>query len=246
MIGMNIDSLVKKQIAIINIGSSTDRGIPGPIFADGRFVFVPIRESRPGKNTPTYEELGLRKWVTNPKEYAHYDPEFETMTYGDYAYKTRVANARKLKHGDFLFFFASLSNQTEKKIRRPTGFFFIGFFEIDRILPPEIAVSSPLYRKNAHVIRKGDSGFSIWKGTRRSALLEKAVLMDRRSVDSILRTSKGEILPWGTKDKNGRVRTDLEVINSATRTSRIILPNHRRALWKMIKESNPNLTIFDT
>ena len=238
---MSIDNLAQKQIAIINIGSSTDNGIPGPIFRNKRFVFVPISEYAPGHETPTYEELGLSEWVSNPKEYAHYDPEFETMTYGDYEHKTRVANAKKLKRGDFLFFFASLSNESDRKRRRPTGFFFIGFFEIERILSPQEVKGSSIARKNAHVRRRGDSGFSVWKGSRRSGLLEIAVPLDRKASNLFLRTSDGKILPWDFKDKTGRIRTDLEVINSATRASRMILPKYRKAFWKIIKQSNPEL-----
>jgi hypothetical protein len=243
--GVSIESLAQRQLVIINIGSSTSYGVPGPIFNNGHFVFVPIPEGWPGKETPTYEELGLSEWVSHPKEYAHYDPEFETMTYGDREHKTRVANARKLKQEDFLFFFASLSNEFDRKKRRPTGFFFIGFFEIERIISPQEAKRSPLARKNAHVRRRGDSGFSVWKGSRRSGLLVIAVPLDKKSSNMFLRTGDGKLLPWGSKNKNGRIRTDLEVINSATRASRMILPKYRKAFWELIKQSNPDLSVFE-
>ncbi|MHA2208432.1 MAG: hypothetical protein ACXABV_04625 [Candidatus Thorarchaeota archaeon] len=97
---------------------------------------------------------------------------------------------------------------------------------------------------NAHVRRRRDSGFTIWKGTARSRLLEYAVPMDKKSVNLYLRTSKGKKLPWGSRDKSGRLRTDLEIINSATRTSRLIQPKYRKAFWTLVESKNPDLLVF--
>ncbi|GAH99175.1 unnamed protein product, partial [marine sediment metagenome] len=82
-----LKKLSEKEVVIINVGGNTSKNEspPGPLFDDGTFKFVPIEEGSPGKKTPTFEELGLSEWVKNPKEFAHYDPEFETMTFGDYA-----------------------------------------------------------------------------------------------------------------------------------------------------------------
>ncbi len=241
---MKLDELLERQVAIINVGMSTTGGIPGPLFEDGTFRFVPIRERKPGNLTPRYRNLGLAEWVTDPDDFTHYDPEFETMTFGDYERKIRVASARKLQSGDFLFFFASLSTMEDRRKRCTTGFFLIGCFEIDRIIPYNEAKDSPLTRNNAHIRRTRDSGFSIWKGTSRSALLEFAVPMDKGSVDLWLRTSKGKRLPWGSVDRSGRRRSDLEVINSATRASRLILPEHRKAFWTLVKARNPDSPVF--
>jgi len=239
---MKLNELLERQVAIINVGMSTTRGIPGPLFEDGTFRYVPIRERKPGNLTPRYRDLGLAEWVPDPDDFAHYDPEFETMTFGDYEYRPRVANAKKLQSGDFLFFFASLSTMEDRRRRGTTGFFLIGYFEIDRIIPYNEAKDSPLTKNNAHIRRTRDSEFSIWKGTSRSALLEFAVAMDRESADLWLRTSKR--LPWGSVDRSGRRRSDLEVINSATRASRLILPEHRWAFWTLVNAKNPGLPIF--
>jgi hypothetical protein len=241
---MNLDELSQKQVAIINVGMSTARGLPGPLFQDGSFRFVPIRESKPGKNTPTYRDLGLVDWVPDPDDYAHYDPEFETMTFGDYKGQLRTANIEKLKPRDFLFFFASLSNRADRRRRRTTGLFLIGYFEIGQIFSDDAARMLSSLQNNAHLRRSKDTDFTVWKGTSKSKLLERAVPIDRESVKLYLRTTKGEKRPWNSRDRSGRMRTDLEVINSATRASRLILPKYRKVFWKLVKLKNPGLPIF--
>ena len=240
----NFDLIIEKQVVIINVGMSTDTGLPGPLFQDGSFKFIPIQEGKPGKETPTYRNLGLEAWVSYPDDYAHNDPEFTTMTFGDYEGKLRTANLSKLEKGDFLFFFASLSNERDRKLRQPTGLFLIGYFEIGAIFRGEVISTSKALRHNAHLLRRIDKGFAIWKGTSRSGLLDYAVPMNKRGVNKYLRTSKGAMLPWGSVDKSGRQRTNLEVINSATRSSRMILPEHRLDFWKLVTLRNPNLLIF--
>lgn len=242
---MELDEIIKKRVVIINIGSSTSHEFQGHIFPDGAFAYVPIPEGWPGARTPTYRKLGLAKWVTDPDEYAHYDPEFETMTFGDYENKPRTANARKLETGDFLFFFASLSPNNDAGIKKDIGFYLIGYFEMLRIIPYEEALVSRLTKNNAHVKRIDDHGFSVWKGTNRSSVLHRAVPIDRTNADLFLRTSKGEKLPWGAKDKSGRCRKELETINSATRASRLILPEHRREFWKAVRRQNRDIPIFE-
>ncbi len=242
----------ERAIAIINVGMTTEYGVPSPLFEDGTFKFVPIPESNPSDLTPTYANLGLSKWAPESDMFVHNDPEFKTMTYGDPKFKKngkrniRVANALKLLSGDFLFFFASLSNEKDRRKRKTTGLFLIGFFEIREILPYRLARLSTLVKQNAHRLRKNDTGYTIWKGTKRSALFEFAVPMSRRNVDMYLRTSSGTHLPWGAKDKNERTRTDLEVVNSATRACRMIQPQFRETFWKYIQERNPELSVFDS
>jgi len=245
---LRLNELSSRQIVIINVGMSTADGIPGPLFKDGTFRFVPIPESSPSKLTSTYNELGLGEWAPNPELHAHNDPEFETMTFGDYRFKKgkpniRVANALKLRPQDFLFFFASLSKASDRRKRKTTGMFVIGFFEIREILPYQKAKLSTLTKKNVHRLRRNDSKYTVWIGTKRSRLLEVAVPMNRENVELYLRTSRGRPLPWDSKDKNGRTRTDLEVINSATRASRIISQVFRRDFWRLIIEKNPDLSV---
>jgi len=237
----------RRKIVIINVGISTKYGLPGPIFKDGTFKYVPIPESHPSDLTPIYANLGVGKWAPSPDMFAHYDPEFKTMTFGDYEFNEkggrniRVANALNLEPKDFLFFFASLANKRDRRLCKTTGLYVIGFFEIRKILPYREARLSTLVKQNAHRLRSNDSGYTIWKGTKSSGLLECAVPMSRRNVDKFLRTSSRELLPWGSTDKNGRPRTELEIINSATRASRLILRKHREKFWEVVLKYNPNL-----
>ncbi len=245
---LTLRDIYSRQIAIINVGMSTAYGIPGPLFKGGTFRFVPIPESHPTTRTPTYAELGLSKWVTDSEVGAHNDPEFITMTYGDYKFKEdgtrniRVSNALKLQPKDFMFFFASLANKKYRRLGRTLGMFLIGFFEIRKILTFSEAKLSTLTKKNAHRKRKNDSNYTIWKGTNNSTLFKYAVPMSKGNADSYLRTSRGDHLPWGSKNKNGRTLTDLEVINSATRASRLIKLEFRKLFWNYIIEKNPNIS----
>ncbi len=120
-----LNELSEKEIVIINIGGNTSKNEapPGSLFNDGTFRFVPIKEGYPGKRTPTYEELGLSEWVDTPKDFAHNDPEFETMTFGDWKNKSRAANAGKLNEGDFLFFLAALSSEEDRKKENQVVYF---------------------------------------------------------------------------------------------------------------------------
>jgi len=78
-------------------------------------------------------------------------------------------------------------------------------------------------------------------GTERSCLLVTTIPLDRKNANHVLRTVNGELLPWEKTDKNGRIRTDLEVINSHTRSSKKITEDCRKPLWELILETNPQV-----
>ncbi|GAH80522.1 unnamed protein product, partial [marine sediment metagenome] len=46
---------------------------------------------------------------------------------------------------------------------------------------------------------------------------------------------------WGKADKNGKKRTDLAIINSHTRSSKLITEDCRKPLWELILETNPQI-----
>ncbi|MHA2143366.1 MAG: Nmad3 family putative nucleotide modification protein [Candidatus Thorarchaeota archaeon] len=248
---MNLKLLSEKRVVIINVGMSTADGIPGPLLRNNRFRFIPIPDDDSEIRLPTYDELGLAKYAPHPHWRVHNDPEFETLTYGDKRFtkngklNIRVANALKLRQEDFLFFFASLSTEEHRERGKTTGMFLIGYFEIEEILPYNKAKSSPLVRNNAHRLRRNDTGYWIWKGTPLSVLLKHAVPMNRKNLDTYLRTGAGDKLPWNSTDKNGRKRTPLEVINSATRASRRIEKRFRINFWRIVLAQNPKLPIIE-
>jgi hypothetical protein len=103
----------------INVGANTNEpGFRGPIYPDGSFAFVPIPESKPAADPPTYADLDLD--FEMPDAVAdvpvHLDPEFaeypgcSAYTYGDpYGVKARPLLA--LEQGDYVLFYATLDRQ---------------------------------------------------------------------------------------------------------------------------------------
>lgn len=168
--------------AILHVGANTKSdclGLPGPLHKSGipNYEFIPIPECVPREYRgvcPTYEELGLARWVPSrriegelPKELpVHTDPEFETFTFGDYWLvdedppkarpkpNPRMTAARHLVPGDFLFFIASLAdhNLPERPFR---GYYVIAYFELQQIESTVRIMEDPVlfevFKKNAHL-----------------------------------------------------------------------------------------------
>jgi len=256
-----------RQICIINVGMNTSststimkEGKLPPVFNDLTFIFMPIID-RYGPRSITYEDLGLGVWVKNPKTAAHYDPEFETFTYGDYPdskdeRRPRAANIFNYLHkGDLLFFFANFQKHDGQNYikeivngikKDAIGFYFIGFFELAAD-PGTYHVSevrnNPEFMNNAHCRRELDSAYII-KGTQNSMKFNKAVPFDKQLASKILLTSKHQPLPFGKQNKTGRILTDLSVINSATRASRLIEGADRKITFEnTVKKLNPSIKI---
>jgi len=177
------------KASIVHVGVNKRDGFLGPIFGDGTFRFIPIRENYPSENSWTYDKLGLSEYIPRAWIYAHYDPEFKTFTWGDYKNK-RTFCTRQLLKGDFVFFISSLAYKSPKAIvRKPWvldyGMYLIGYFELEEI-PQEENISYPVpsaikekYANNAHVRRDFTkeklSSFLIFKGSKHSKLLDIAV-----------------------------------------------------------------------
>ena len=102
----------------INVAANTNLpGRRGPVFPDGRFVYVPIPEREPtNEPVPTYADLDLAGHV--PDDAAglpvHLDPEFagalgrEAYTYGD-PHGVKAGPLSDLAPGDSLLFYATLT-----------------------------------------------------------------------------------------------------------------------------------------
>ena len=179
----------------VGIDKGTD-GALAPIFDDGSFEYIPISETDPnskenrtyrntigrsGKPLSTYlpERIGNRK--------IHFDPEFETFTYGDPTSKRR--NLLKLKKGDLLVFYAGLT--PFKTQRYKEALYIIGYFTIEKILDfsqlteVEIKKYCKIYSNNAHLKRSYiPRNLVIVVGDRnKSKLLEKAILISQTKYD---------------------------------------------------------------
>ena len=162
----------------VNMADASRRGLRSPVFPDGTFEFVPIKEHRDIANfagiprycdLPTYTRRADSLAAYVPKGVAlyraHFDPEFSTFTYGDIV-SPRAANLRDVTEGDVVWFLARLWNHDGAGWAQGSGFYFIGLFEVeDNILveagtEPEGFPADVRQRiqANAHYKRWADAG----------------------------------------------------------------------------------------
>ncbi|SDM98775.1 hypothetical protein SAMN04487949_3079 [Halogranum gelatinilyticum] len=184
---------MSRSIAI-NVGANTNQpGVRGPIYADGRFEYVPIPEEEPtSESVPTYADLDLA--VDLPDGAAnlpvHLDPEFaeyptcDRYTYGD-DHGVKAGPLSKLDPGDSLFFYATLTFHGDEAgaadwVTPDWGTYLIGEFrvvravtgdEYDALAPDEQAV----FANNAHVKRDPFDAKVLVEGGEDSRLFDHAV-----------------------------------------------------------------------
>ena len=128
----------------VNAADAARRGIRSPVFPDGTFEFVPIKESQrfcEMENIPTYRDL--TSWTGRAKSLAeflpekvhdyrvHADPEFETFTYGD-VLSPRAANLKSIAPHDQLWFLARLWEHDETRWTGASDFYLIAFIEVEQ------------------------------------------------------------------------------------------------------------------
>jgi hypothetical protein len=168
----------------------------GPLFRDGTFEYVPIPEGRdePGK---TYGQIKgkrtrrpLSEFFSRPRQAdivktaVHYDPEFDTYTYGDPTKPKR--SLRKLHADDLLVFYAGLEPYGFKEDKK-RGLYIIGYFEVEAA--EEFTNFSDdelhtLFGNNYHVkYRKDEERLILIKGSSKSRLLERAHPISRIGLD---------------------------------------------------------------
>lgn len=191
---------MKAMLLRIGIDKGTD-GTLAPIFQDGSFEYIPISEGdqqskedrtykntigRTGKPLSTYLPKGIENRTI------HFDPEFETFTYGDPTSKRNYL--LKLSEEDMLVFYAGLSPFQNDKHK--IGLYIIGYFTVKSVLDfnefsqNEIERYYQLYPNNAHLKRSYDTeDLVIIVGDKiRSKLLNKAVLISQPEYDKRGRT----------------------------------------------------------
>jgi hypothetical protein len=133
------------QVVLLRVGIDTGSGgIHGPLFKDGGFEFVPIRDKRNrfGVNKATYGNTKGRLHRRPLAEYfpesrhekvrnmwLHYDPEFESYTYGDPA--GPKAGLKRLRKGDLLVFYAGLEGWD---FHCDPALYIIGYFEVEKAI----------------------------------------------------------------------------------------------------------------
>ena len=181
------------QVVLLRVGVDTGSGgIHGPLFRDGSFEYVPIwdKHNRFGVNKQTYGNTEGCKYHRKLLDYfperlrgkrsntrIHYDPEFETFTYGD---PTRPKSGlKKLRKGDLLVFYGGLEGWD---FRCDPALYIIGYFEVEKAgLPKDFSPSEfrKDFGKNFHVRHKPvlehqKDRLVLVKGSERSRLLRKA------------------------------------------------------------------------
>jgi Nucleotide modification associated domain 3 len=178
-----------------------DKGCGGalaPIFEDGSFEYIPIPEGDPDSTefrtyNNTYGRSGHPLSYYLPKqikdELMHFDPEFETFTYGDPTSKRKFL--LKLNKNDLLVFYAGLTPY--KNDEYPNALYIIGYFNVtdvinfNKISEEETGKYCNLYHNNAHIKRKMDfKDLVIVAGDyKRSKLLRKAIMISEPKLNKI-------------------------------------------------------------
>jgi hypothetical protein len=195
------------QVVLLRVGIDTGSGgIHGPLFADGSFEYVPIPDGFKGKSIDerTYGNTVGRKgrrlidyFPESRREKVfgqsiHFDPEFETFTYGDPT--SPKARLRELEEGSLLVFYAGLEGWD---FNCSPALYIIGFFEVARagkvcsFTKEEV---DEMFRNNFHVMHSEvfedqKERLVLVKGSPNSRLLTKA-----KRISSLGKDKKGQPL----------------------------------------------------
>lgn len=181
------------QVVLLRVGIDTGTGgIHSPLFKNGTFEYVPIQDKfgDSGVSDQTYGTTEGSRYSRKLLDYfperlrerrrntpIHYDPEFETFTYGD---PTRPkAGLRNLSKGDLLVFYAGLRGWD---FRCDPALYIIGYFEIEKAGLATKFSRTELrkdFGKNFHVRHKAvfedqKDRLVLVKGSERSRLLRRA------------------------------------------------------------------------
>ncbi len=191
----------KSQVVLLRVGiDSGSGGMLGPIFADGSFEFIPIdadrdllgrtygnTQGRHGRKLVEYFPDGRKQKMRNA--FMHFDPEFDTFTYGDPTAPKQ--SLKSLNRGDALVFYAGL--QGWGGCKTPPGLFIVGHFIIEcagTYADMKQKGLLNLYSKNWHILNEKEperfAKLILVKGGRGSRLLKKAVKIsaDEKGTDS--------------------------------------------------------------
>jgi len=186
---MPCEQRLPSRIALLRVGiDSGSGGTDGPLFADGRFEYVPIPDSK-GLDERTYGNHMARaggplsgffppaRQGAMASQSMHFDPEFASFTYGDPT--SPKAGLRRLAAGDLLVFYAGLRGYG---CDVPSGLYIIGYFEVAfaglaRDLTEEQirACSDNFHVRHVSVFRDQQDRLVLVKGGAGSRLLSKAV-----------------------------------------------------------------------
>lgn len=189
------------QVVLLRVGIDTGSGgIHGPLFTDGSFEYIPIPDGFGGKGVDkrTYGNTCGRKGQRLVDYFPesrrgkvlgqsfHFDPEFETFTYGDPTIPKR--SLRQLSDGDLLVFYMGLKGWD---FDCPPALYITAFFEVARAgLASSFAKKelAEMFRNNFHVMHTDvlndqRDRLVLIKGSANSRLLKKAVKISELGTD---------------------------------------------------------------
>ena len=185
------------KVAMLRIGIDTGSGgIHGPLFADGTFEYIPIPDGfgidqrtygntmgRRGNHLIDYFPRSRRAKMMNQS--IHFDPEFETFTYGD---PTRPkAGLRHLEPGDMLIFYCGLEGWD---FTSKPALYLMGYLQVSTAgkasnfsLDDLDLFSENFHVRHPSIYDKQKDDLVLVKGSPNSRLLHKAVLMSSMGQD---------------------------------------------------------------
>ena len=241
------------RIYLANVGANLSlfkkRRLASPLFADGKFEFLPIPADNPrldeSPNAIRYGDLRshydpaqtLTSYIPDRllDKAVHNSPEFETFTYCDACdIFSRASKLKEVQQGDVLLFVAGLRLWRDGKRTSEYDLHLIGGFRIEEALrcegaPPDARVEDR-FANNAYVISGRETG--VWDpivgnwlfagseyGSRR---FDKAVPLNKEICEQVFLDASGAPWRWGAT-KSGRERSPLAVIASYTRAARCFL-----------------------
>ena len=189
------------KVVLLRVGIDKGYGFLSPVFSDFSYIYIPIyykNKVEMEKNEKrNYFELG-REQLNNlidyvPEKYqskiVHYDPEFDTYTYGEPTNPKRGA-LLKLTKGDLLIFYLG-GEYKASKLKTEMGCFIFGYFEVDKVYEwnkSEIENEHMIREcfKNAHIrSSKSKNNLVIVKGTKRSKQLTKCIYFTEPNKDAM-------------------------------------------------------------
>lgn len=181
----------------VGIDKGTD-GCLAPIFKDSSFEYIPLSEidTKSTENRTYMDTIGkngkpLSFYLPNKVKgrKMHFDPEFDTFTYGDQSSKRNYL--LKLEKEDLLVFYAGLTPFNHDTLEE--ALYIIGYFTVENVIDfnklrkDEIEKCCKIYFNNAHIKRGLDfNNLVIVTGDKdKSKLLDKAILISEKKLNRI-------------------------------------------------------------
>lgn len=186
------------KVAMLRVGIDTGSGgIHGPLFRDGSFEYIPIPDGRRddertygntagrrGQNLVEY--FPERRRLAMSSQPIHFDPEFETFTYGDPT--PPKAGLRHLEAGDLLVFYCGLEGWD---FLSEPALYLMAYFEVERAgLAGSLSAAETrrLFGSNFHVrhqsvFERQRAELVLVRGSGASRLLHKAVRISEMGRD---------------------------------------------------------------